>query len=164
MAKIIKTVTMDLGGSRTGTLLLPEDVADYFGITVSTTAAAPRTRTRKAHTRQVFATLAATATAKTVAVPAATWTDSPSGGKRGSGKKIIVPTELKTTKGSIRMVTMRFPSQAVIGAISEFLFTRCLKNKPTYFLTASGVRHAVINITGDVNPTPPKAATPAPTP
>jgi hypothetical protein len=163
MPQVLKTVSIDLGSNRTGTLLLPQDVVDYFGITVVTTAATFRTRTRKAYTRQVYSELSATATGKSVAVQAATWTDTPSPPKRGAGQAIIVPTELKTTKGNIRMVTMRFPSKAVIGAISEFLFTKCTKNKPGYFLTENGVRHLVVNVTGNVNPTPAAAPNPTPT-
>lgn len=165
MAEVLKTVPIDLGGSRTGTLILPNDVIEYFGITTATTTPPqPRTRTRKAYTRQVYSGLGTAATAKTVAVAAATWKDTPAPPKRGAGQKIVVPTELKTTKGNIRMVTMRFPQLAVIGAISEFLFTKCTKNKPGYFLTANGVRHLVINVTGDVNPTPAAPSTPTPTP
>lgn len=166
MAQVLKSVEIELGGGRKGTLLLPQDVVDYFGITATTAAATARVRKRASHTRQVFADgLNDTgAAAKTVSVQASTWTDTPSPPRRGAGQKIIVPTELITVKKNIRYVTMRFPGNAVIGAISNFLFTKCTKKKPTYFLTSNGVRHLVISITGDVNPTPTPAPTPTPTP
>ncbi len=165
MAQVLKSVEIDLGGTRKGTLLLPQDVIDYFGITATTATATARTRKRVAHTRQIFADgLNDTAAAKTVSVQASTWTDTPSPPKRGAGQKIIVPTELITVKKNIRYVTMRFPSNAVIGAISNFLFTKCTKKKPSYFFTSNGVRHLVVNITGDVNPTPAANPNPNPTP
>lgn len=164
MAEILRSVSIDLGGNRTGTLLLADDVVTYFGITATTAAATARTRKRASHTRQIYTGLGDTGTAKTVSVQASTWTDTPSPPRRGAGQKIIVPTELITVKKNIRKVTMRFPSDAVIGAISNFLFTKCTKNKPTFFWTANGVKHLVVNITGDVNPTPTPAPSPTPTP
>jgi len=159
MAKEIRVVEIDLGSNRTGTLTLGKDVTDYFNIPVSTATTTARDRKRKAHTRKVYKGLDDT-TGTTVAVRESSWTDSPSSPKRGAGVAIKVPTELKTSAGNIRMVTMRFPGNAVIGAISKFLFTKCVAHKPTYFITASGERHLVVNVTGNVNPEPTTGPTP----
>ncbi len=165
MPQIIRTVSVELGGGRNGTIILPDDVCDYFGIAFATTTATARVRTRKAYQRSLTTPLGAATTAtKLVSVEASRWTDTPSPPRRGSGTKIIVPTEKKTTKGFIRKVTMNFPSGIVIGAVSNFLFTKCTKNKPTMFWTASGVPHLVVAVTGDVNPTPTPPPTPTPNP
>lgn len=170
MAQVLRTVSIELGGNRNGTLLLPDDVVQYFGITVVTTTATARQRRRVGHTRQARTPLAGGTAGTTpteprlITVQAATWTDTPSPPERGAGRKIIVPTELKTRKGIIRKVTMRFPGEAVIGAISNFLFTKCTRNKPTMFWTENGKPHLVVAVTGDVNPTPARAPDPTPNP
>lgn len=162
MAEEVFAVPIDLGDLPPGVVLLRKSVTDYFGISVAgATTQTAITRTRKAHSRTLYNGLTATVK-KTVGVKAATWSSTPSAPDKGAGQRIIVPTELKTTAGIIRMVTMRFPQEAVIGSISKFLFTKCTTRKPTYFLTEKGVRHLVLSVTGNVNPQP--AATPTPTP
>lgn len=169
MAEVLRSVSIDLGSGRTGTVLLGDDVVQYFGITVApTTGATSRTRRRQGHTRQarvplVGGTTTTTGEPRLITVQASQWTDTPSPPRRGSGQKILVPTELKTRKGIIRRVTMRFPQKAVVGAISNFLATKTTKNKPTMFWTANGIPHLVVNITGDVNPGEEEVAAPAPT-
>lgn len=162
MADQIFAIPIDLGGVGTGVVLLPKSVTDYFNIaTTAATAQTSVTRTRKSYSRDIYDGLTATVK-KTVGVKASTWEATPTSPEAGVGQKIIVPTELKTTKGIIRMVTMRFPQRAVSGAISKFLFTKCLAHKPTYFITERGVRHLVLNVTKNVNPEP--VAEPTPTP
>jgi hypothetical protein len=50
------------------------------------------------------------------------------------------------------MVTIRFPQNAVVAAISDFLFTATAEKRPAYFIMPSGAKYPVVNITGDVNP------------
>lgn len=163
MAEEIFAVPIDLGGVGTGVVLLPKSVTDYFNIAV--TAATPQTsitRSRKAYSREIYTGLTATVK-KTVGVKASSWEATPTSPEKGAGQKILVPTELKTSKGIIRMVTMRFPQRAVTGAISKFLFTKCTAHKPTYFITERGKRHLVLNVTKNVNPEPTAAPDTTPT-
>ncbi len=162
MAEEIFSIPIDLGSDRTGAVLLPKSVVDYFNIpTVAGTTQTSITRRRKQYSRTIYDGLTATAK-KTVGVGAATWEATPTAPERGRGKKILVPTELKTSTGVIRMVTMRFPGLAVTGAISKFLFTKCVAHKPTFFIMPSGKRHLVLNVTGNVNPEPVANPTPPP--
>lgn len=164
MAEEVFAVPIDLGEVGTGVVLLKKSVTDYFNIAVTaTTNQTSVTRSRKSYSREIYDGLTATVK-KTVGVRASTWEATPSAPKKGSGQKIIVPTELKTSKGIIRMVTMRFPQRAVTGAISKFLFTKCTAHKPTYFLTEAGEKHLVLAVTRNVNPEPTSTPTPTPTP
>lgn len=149
-----RLVSIDLGGGRSGVVALPAPVVEYFKMPVTTASAEARIRKRKEHTRRNYKNILDNEGDPYI-VREATWTDTPTAPKRGAGNLILVPTAKKTNRGNVRMVSMNMPSLAVTGAISEFLFTKCTANKPTFFLTSRGVPHLVVNISGDVNPTPP---------
>ncbi len=164
MPEIIHAIPIDLGGVGEGAVLLTDSVVKYFNIsTTTTTAQTSVTRRRAGHKRTLYNGLTATIN-KTINVPESTWEATPSAPEKGAGRLIRVPTELKTAKGLIRMVTMRFPNRAVTGAISKFLFEKCIAHKPTYFIMPSGKRHLVLAVTGNVNPEPVAAPAPEPTP
>lgn len=146
-------VPIDLGSSRTGAVKVPQDVATYFGITAGTTAETEVTRRRKAHSRRVYSSLTDT-TGTLVAVEASEWKSAPrASGGRGGGRDVKIPTKLTTAGGNTRMVTIRFPGNAVIGAINKWLHTKCdAAKRPDYFIH-EGTRYALVTPgAGDVNP------------
>jgi hypothetical protein len=159
-------IPIDLGSSRTGAVKVPEDVRKYFSIAAPTATTAKLVeRRRKQYTRSSYDGLSDT-TSDPVAVRAARWFEAPrvSSG-RGGGIAVKIPTELKLTSGAVRMTTLRFPSGATTGAISKWLFEKCVTHRPGYFILPSGVKHVVVPDTGvaDINPGN-APTTPAPTP
>lgn len=154
---------IDIGSGRKGLVSLREDVAQYFGITVTATSDVVVTRRRKAHSRSRYDGLTDT-TATPTNVGASEWKTIKRASGVGVGKAVKIPTKLKsgTNQQNIRYVTVRFPQNAVIGAISEFLFTKCtdLAKKPEFFIMETGAKYPVANVTGDVNP----GEAPEPTP
>lgn len=145
---------IDIGSGRKGLVTLREDVAAYFGIAVDATTDVVVTRRRKAHSRSRYNGLEDT-TATPTNVSASEWQSIKRGSRVGTGKAVKVPTLLTSgTNQSIRYTTIRFPQNAVIGAISEFLFTKCTDSakKPKFFIMPSGARYPVANVAGDVNP------------
>jgi hypothetical protein len=161
-------IPIDLGSGRKGVVLLPPKTAAYFGIT-GTAAATDEmvTRRRKAHTRKNFDGLSNTVKTgqkASSAVDAAVWEAPKSAPKAGAGKSIQVVTQLKNAAGRPRYTTIKFPGNAVTGAISNWLFEKCTKNKPNHFKMPSGTMYPVVNAVRDVNPgeTPAPAAAPAP--
>lgn len=154
-------IPIDLGSNRKGAVKVSADQITYFGIVKPTgTAAEMVTRSKKAHTRKTYKGLTDTE-ADTVAVRASTWQTPVRASTGVTGKKVIVPTALKTTNGSIRYTTFHFPSNATVGAISNWLYDKLVKNRPTDFVF-NGNRYPVLKATGDVNPG--NAETPEPTP
>ena len=114
---------MDIGSDRIVIINIRSDVVDYFGIETSTTVENIEfTKKRKSHTR------------------------------RGSGKLIRIPTKLVTEKNNIRYTSFRVPSNAVIGAISNFIAEKFTKNKPDFFITQTGTKYPVVRIFEYVNP------------
>lgn len=155
MARALIAIPIDIGSNRTRAVLVPSDVAEYFNITVPTATTPPTQieRTRKAYTRTVYPNGLGAGTPKTAAVAASRWSSSPKASKGGAGRAVRIPTELKTPSDTIRMVTLRFPSNAVTGAISKWLFEEIKAHKPSYFLL-NGQRYIVAAATGiiDINP------------
>ena len=152
MANGFVTVSIDIGSSREEVFTIRSDVAAYFGIATEAAKESVVTRRRKAHTRAIYGGLDDT-TAQTTNVGASTWQAVKSASSIGAGKKIRVPTKLKTEKGNVRLVDIRFPHKANIASISKFLFDKCDTTKrPNFFITESGRRYPVVNVTGDVNP------------
>jgi hypothetical protein len=151
---------MDIGSNRTVSIQMRKDIATYFGFTAATTTENTVTRRRKAHTRGVYGGLADTS-ATTTNVEASTWIAVKKAAEIGSGKAVKVPTKLKNAKGGTRYVTLRFPGNANVASISDFLYTSTVEKRPEFFIMPSGAKYPVVNITGDVNPgegdTPPPA-------
>ncbi len=151
MATQYVPVSMDIGSNRKATIQIKQDVATYFGFSTDTSSQQTVTRRRKAHTRAVYSGLSDT-TATSTNVGASTWTAVKGAAKIGSGIPVTIPTKLKNNKGNIRTVTIRFPQNAVVAAISDFLYTASAEKRPEYFIMPSGRRYPVVNVTGDVNP------------
>lgn len=162
MANKYVVAEIDIGSNRKGLVSLREDVAEYFGITVTASSDVVVNRRRKAHSRQRFDGLSDT-TATATNVSASEWKSIKRASAKGVGRAVKIPTKLKsgTNNQNIRYVTIRFPSNAVIGAISEFLFSKCtdVAKRPEFFIMESGAKYPVANVAGDVNP----GEAPAPT-
>lgn len=148
-------IPIDLGSGRTGTVTIRGDVAEYFNIAAPAADAGGtgyKVITRKSTGRELYVDLADT-------TPTASATDANNKyalpkqlSSRGGGKTITIPTELKTAKGNTRTVRISFPSNAGLGAISNFLFNKIVAHKPSYFISQNGVRRAIVNIpTADIN-------------
>lgn len=152
MANTYTPVEMDIGSNRTVVLNIRSDVATYFGITASTTGDVVVTRRRKAHTRAVYDGLSDTS-ASSVNVEASTWQTVKKAASFGAGKLIKIPTKLTTAKGTTRFTSFRVPGNANIAAISKFLYSKTdAAKRPAFFITESGARYPVVDVTGDVNP------------
>ena len=151
MANQYVPVSMNIGSNRKTVIQVRQDVATYFGFSAETSSDLTVTRRRKAHTRSVYDGLSDT-TATSTNVAASTWIAVKSAPKLGSGIPVKIPTKLKNSKGNIRMVTIRFPQNAVVSAISDFLHSASAEKRPDYFIMPSGNRYPVVKITGDVNP------------
>lgn len=157
MPKTFVPVEIELGSGKSQAFNIRSDVATYFGITtLGATAQAPVLRTRKAHTRQLYANGLGDATsATTTNVPKAEWyvVKNPIS-ELGSGKAIRVPTKLTTTKGNIRYATIRVPAGASMLAIAQWIKAKFDATKrPDYFLTPSGQRHPTnVTVVADPNP------------
>jgi hypothetical protein len=146
-------VPIDLGSGRTGAVKVPQDVATYFGITTAATTETEITRSRKAHSRRTYKGLD-DVTGTLVPVEASTWKSAPrSSSGRGAGREVKIPTKLTTAAGQTRMVTIRFPGNAVIGAINKWIHAKVDATKrPDYFIH-EGTRYALVTPgAGDVNP------------
>lgn len=147
----LTVIPIDLGSGRQGGVKVNDDQISYFGIVKPTgTAEEMITRKRKDYSRRVYKGLN-DATGDVVAVRASEWKTPVKGSKGVTGKKVTIPTALKTTAGNTRMTTIHFPSNATVGAISNWLFTVMVKNRPTTFLL-NGNSYAVLKAVGDVNP------------
>lgn len=163
MANTYVVATMDIGSGRTVNFSLRSDVATYFGIATAAGVAESVKRRRKTHTRARYDGLTDTTSTPTN-VSASEWTTVKKVSGRGVGKPVKIPTKLKTAGDAIRYVIIRFPQNAVVGAISEFLFSKCSAAKrPDFFIMPTGAKYPVVNVTGDVNPGEAPAA-PAPPP
>lgn len=165
MANTYLIATIDIGSGRTANFAIRSDVATYFGITTTADGVESINRRRKAHTRARYDGLTDT-TKTSTNVSASEWTTVSKASGRGVGKAVKVPTKLENSKKTgFRYVTIRFPQNAVIGAISEFLYTKCTAAKrPAFFISESGAKYPVVNITGDVNPGETEAPGAAPPP
>ena len=152
MVNSVVTASMDIGSGREAVITLRSDVATYFGITAAPAGDTTVTRRRKAHTRAVYDGLSDTAAVNTN-VAASTWQAVKRVSKIGSGKRVRIPTKLKTAKDNIRYVDIRVPGNANVASISKFLFTKIeAAKRPDFFIMESGARYPVVNVTGDVNP------------
>ena len=138
------TSSILVGAATSVPISIRGDIADYFGI-----AAVPggtdgyREVTKRRTGRLVFAAMDDLTGVQSLST---TNDKHLMPGKISSGRGgrvIIVPTELTTPKGSIRTGRIRFPAIANLAAISNFLATKCVTHKPTYFLTLSGVKRVV---------------------
>lgn len=151
MANKYVPIQIDIGSNRKAVAQIREDVADYFGFKSTQSGEQTVTRRRKAHKRAVYGGLD-DKTVTTTNVEASTWVALPSATKSGSGIAVRVPTKLKTEKGNIREVTIRFPQSAIVSAISNFLSSGDTTKRPDYFIMPSGRKYPVVKITKDVNP------------
>jgi hypothetical protein len=161
-----KIVSIDIGGGNSVAFPIKEDVVEYFNIKLLDTAALnPKLITRSGYT---FTRKKLTGEDSTsVTVQTARYYKVPSSGKRIAGQKIIIPTKLTTSKGNIRMVTLRIPQSAVILAIASWVWSdfQDTAKRPEYFRTERGVRVPVRNYAvADVNPGSEAPTEPAPAP
>lgn len=152
--RIYKFYSIDIGSGRKDVVAVRADVADYFNMADETVATGGAYKViERANTgRELYVDLgdttpvqSANETINRFALP-----------KRltaaGGGKIIVVPTALMTTKKNIRTARIHFPSKANLAAISNFLFAKCVKDTPAYFITPRGVRRAVVEIAAaDIN-------------
>lgn len=155
--KLYYAVAIDLGSTRTGTVVVRGDIADYFNISTDQVATGGLIlRTRKAHTRQRFSKgLDGAADTTPISVPKSEWYDAPDAPtNRVSGQAIKVPTELKLSTGTIRSAIIHFPGAATKAVISAWLHEKCTAHRPTKFYMPGGKGVLVVpkgNIT-DLNP------------
>jgi hypothetical protein len=148
---------IDLRGTTTAGVRVSADIMKYFGIVAPTASTEEmQVRTRGLHSRKIYDGLTDTVK-KTATVKASTWETPLQGAKGVSGTAVRIPTELKTAKGAIRFVTLRFPGKATVGDISNFIFEKFVTRKPTYFLHG-GVKYAVLK-KKDVGAPPEEAPT-----
>lgn len=163
-----RLVTMDIAQNKIVSFNVREDVVTFFGIKEATAAARePRRRERKAfeYRRAPLSGGTGTADGTLVRVDRSIWYDvGSSGSKPGTGKAITIPTGLKTAKGNERMVIIRVPAVAINLAISRWIFENfaTVNRRPGYFITPSGVRIPVFNVTGVTNINPPESPTTPP--
>ncbi len=167
LKRTYSAVAIDLGSTRTGVVVVRGDIAEYFKIAIDQAAGTGGMvrRTRKAHTRSKYNAGLGDTTVEQIQVSASEWFEPPDGGaKIAGGRRIQVPTELKSPKGIIRVVTMHFPYAATNAVISAWLHEKCTAHKPKEFKTESGKTLLVVSkgAIPDLNPgnkTP--SATPA---
>jgi hypothetical protein len=145
-------VPIDLGSKNTGAVNVRSDIIGYFNVPTAATSLTPVLKTRAAYTYSKKNGLGdATGTPKTV--EKSEWYDLPTAPRRGTGKSIRIPTELKTDKGTLRFITLRFPSGATNLAISNWIAEYFKAHTPSYFITPSGTRYPVSDVTlADLNP------------
>lgn len=160
-----KIVSIDIGGGNSVAFPIKEDVVEYFNIKVlDTSTIDPKLITRSGYTFTRKKLTGEDSTSVTVGV--ARYYKLPSTGRRIAGQKIIIPTKLTTTKGNLRMVTLRIPQSAAILPIAAWIWSDFQEatKRPEYFRTERGVRVPVRNYTvADVNPGS-EAPAPAPAP
>lgn len=126
-------VQVDLRGTATVGVKIPADVMKYFSIPAPTgTAEEQKVITREPYSRRVYKDLN-DLTGEVVTVKGSTWETPGKVAKKAIGVAVRIPTELKTVKGHTRYVTVRFPSRATVGDISNFLFEKCVTRKPGHF-------------------------------
>lgn len=145
-------VPIDLGSKNTGAVNVRSDIISYFNVPAAATTAAPILKTRARYTYMKKNGLNdPTGVEKTV--EKAEWYALPTVPRRGTGQSIKIPTELKNAKGNIRYVTLRFPGGATMLAISNWIAEYFRAHTPTYFISPSGTRHPVTDVTlADLNP------------
>jgi hypothetical protein len=162
--RVYRYYEIELGSGRKDVVAIRGDAAEYFGMGDSGADGGQNYKVinRATTGRELFVDLddktgkpSETSTTNKYALPKQLST-------RGGGKYVVVPTEMKTTKGNTRTVRLHFPAKATLAAVSNFLSTKCTTRKPSYFVTRNGVRRAVVTIpVGEINP---GEDTPAPTP
>ena len=137
-----------IGSSRTDLVRIRGDVVAYFTMGAGATdlGAQYKIVNRKTTGRELFVDLEDTTPVPSKSETTNRFALPKSFAGRGVGRKILVPTEMTTTKGNLRMVTLRFPTSANLAAISNFLAEKCTTHKPGWFLTESLVKRAVVII------------------
>ena len=153
MANTYKPVDMDIGSGRTVLINIRSDVFTRFGMTESTnTGDQVVTRRRKAHQRSNYDGANDSTSETNISVGVSTWQAVKRVAAIGRGKAVRVPTGLTSgANDNPRFTTIRFPGNANIASISNFLHEKCTTNKPDFFIMPSGTRYPVVNVTGDVN-------------
>lgn len=155
--RIVVACPIDLGAGRKGIVYVREDIREYFSIPKPAAGSQMVMTTRKATGRNNYRggilddtpTLSQFEEGTTLRFPTV-----PRLGRIFGGRHVVVETEKKSPKGTIRTVTIVFPQLAVIAAISDWLFTNCTTKKPSKFKTESGVWRAVVSKGSipDINP------------
>ncbi len=136
------------GTARKGLVKVPADVMTYFGILAPTTGTEDMIlQKRIAHTRQNRKNLQ-DAAPSSVTVSASNKLAPIRKRKGNAGKPVRIPTLLKNSKGGTVYTTLRFPSGADVGLISDWLFEKLVKNKPSFFIH-NGQTYSVLRRTGD---------------
>lgn len=160
---------IDIGSGLKDIVEVRADIADYFNMGVTDVVAtdAAKTVARTASGATVYDS-PTDDTPRSVSMKTATPYVTPSGknrytsvkslngskGRRSKPKRCRVPLGKVTAKKNQRTATIAFPSKAINAAISFFLFAKCVKDKPAYFINERGSRIPVIAkpASGDVNP------------
>ncbi|HAA31102.1 MAG TPA: hypothetical protein DCE56_29585 [Cyanobacteria bacterium UBA8553] len=156
--KKVQFVTLPIlvGAGKSRTVSVRADIADYFNMTSATTAQSggfvEKQKSRTA--RAVYASLLDTTPVDSQGTTTNKFLLPGRVGGKGKGKIIVVPTELRTPRGSIRTCRISFPSIANLAAISNFLAVNCKAHVPTYFITMSGVKRAVGLLPAGKDPNP----------
>ncbi len=159
MASNVGVVDMNIGSGRIIYLIVPGAIIDYFGVVVSAVPAESFLRKRKAHTRRVRNRQALNDTiVDTVAVRGSEWYDTRNRNSGGIiGKLIKIPTQLRADPGvptsPIRLVSMRVPAAASNYAIAQWINTKFVSKKPSYYVTAGGVLYPT-NVPTQADPNP----------
>lgn len=168
MAQNVGIVDMNIGSGRVIYLVVPSAIIDYFGIVQSEAPAEAFLRKKKAHTRKVRSRQVLNDTViETVAVKSSEWYDTRNRNSGGIiGKLIKIPTQLRADPAvptsPIRLVSMRVPAAASNYAIAQWIKTKFVSKKPTYYITSGGVLYPT-NVPSQADPNPGNTA-PAPAP
>jgi hypothetical protein len=81
---------------------------------------------------------------KVINVPSSKYTRVPRLGAK-SVREVRVPTELITPRGNVRTHGIKFPTKADYIDISHWLWWRCTRNKPEYFITEAGKKRGIFD-------------------
>jgi hypothetical protein len=160
-------VPINLGSNRVSYVSVRGDVLDYFGIKEPTAAEQKMLEVVKKTTGKINrfgAGLGDTSPTEVATDTTIRFYRPPTLGSSGSGRRVIVPTELvHSGKTTVRKVTMHFPSLATLAVISDWLYTNCATHKPGYFISPSGRRLLVVG-KGTITDLNPGNSTPAAAP
>lgn len=159
-----------------GLITTTGDVADRLNIpsTVLEYEIPGVSRTRKPHERKVYTNASATSNIATTQVDRVVKTYIPDKNRINSGKKIKVPSGLRSVPtsitgdaaaapnaGSVRMMTLNFPNRASNYQVARWLTVNIPETRrPQYFITPSGARRrtnvaaAPAQTAGETAPTP----------
>jgi hypothetical protein len=144
------------------------DVADYYNVPVEATEAGMKEVVRNSDTGMISRYGGGILDTSPVEVPVdrtQRYYMPPKASAKSGGRIVRLNTELKSPKGTIRTVVMRFPRKAILAVISDWLFNNLKVKSPGKFSTGTGTTYLIVSkgaIT-DLNPRSSTAPLPPPT-